>query len=127
MLNPENLERLRTIVSTNHVLPVIIIVINLLFNVVSNVCFKYSSTSPNWQSFLGWQVVGNLAGLATVLTLTWLLRFMPLHIAFPVTTGLTIIGVQIVAGRLLFGEMISPLKWFGSLLIVAGIVFVSGK
>ena len=67
---------------------------NLLFNVVANASFKVSATSPNWRSFVTWQVIGNLAGFVTVLTLTGLLRFIPLHVAYPVTVGLAVIGVQ---------------------------------
>ena len=68
---------------------------NLLFNVLANASFKVSADSRTWREFLLWQVVGNLAGLVTVLTLTGLLRHMPLHVAFPLTTGLAVIGVQV--------------------------------
>lgn len=99
---------------------------NLLFNILANASFKYSAFSPTWRGFLSWQVGGNLAGFITVLTLTWLLRFIPLHVAFPVTTGLAVIGVQIVAARWLFGESISLPQWLGTLLVVIGILMVSG-
>ena len=100
---------------------------NLLFNIVANASFKYSAFSPTWRGFLSWQVGGNLAGFITVLTLTWLLRFIPLHVAFPVTTGLAVIGVQIFAARWLFGESISLPQWLGTLLVVIGILMVSGR
>lgn len=100
---------------------------NLLFNVVANASFKYSAASPNWRGFLAWQVVGNIAGLITVLTLTALLKYVPLHVAFPVTTGLTVIGVQVVAAHWLFGEIISMPRWWGALLVIFGIVLLSGQ
>jgi multidrug transporter EmrE-like cation transporter len=100
---------------------------NLLFNILANASFKYSALSPSWRGFFSWQVVGNLAGLITVLTLTWLLRYIPLHVAFPVTTGLAVIGVQIVAARWLFGESISLPQWLGTVLVVFGILLVGGR
>ncbi len=103
-----------------------LIISNLAFNIIANSSFKYSAASPNWQAFLGWQVLGNIAGFITVLTLTGLLRNLPLHIAYPLTAGLSIIGVQVVGARLLFNEVLTPAKWLGTLLIVLGIALVSG-
>jgi len=100
---------------------------NTLFNIISNASFKYSALSPSWRGFLAWQVVGNLTGLITVITLTWLLRFVPLNVAFPVTTGLAVIGVQVIAAGLLFQESISPAQWLGTLFIVAGIALIGGR
>lgn len=98
---------------------------NLIFNIVANASFKLSAASPTLRGFVGWQIVGNLAGLITVLTLTGLLRHLPLHVAYPVTTGLAVIGVQVVAARWLFGETISSGQWLGTLLVILGIVLVS--
>ncbi len=98
-----------------------LIVINLAFNVVSNSGFRMSAFSGSWSGFLIWQIVGNVAGLITVLTLTALLRYMPLGVAFSLTTGLAIIGVQLIAALWLFHEPISLRQWFGTLVIVAGI------
>lgn len=100
---------------------------NLLFNIVANSSFKMSAASSTWRGFLAWQVVGNLAGLATVITLTALLKFLPLHVAYPVTVGLAVIGVQVVGAALLFREIIAFRKWVGTLLVAAGILFIGGK
>jgi multidrug transporter EmrE-like cation transporter len=97
---------------------------NLLFNILANAAFKVSAFSPNWRGFLLWQVLGTLAGFITVLTLTGLLRYVPLHTAFTVTTGLAVIGVQVAAAAWLFREPISRTDWIGALLIVAGIALV---
>jgi multidrug transporter EmrE-like cation transporter len=97
---------------------------NFIFNVVSNASFKYSAQSPNWNGIIAWQVVGNLAGFITVITLTLLLRNTPLNIAFPVTAGLSVVGVQVFAAWLLFHEPISPIKWLGTVLIVVGIILI---
>ena len=100
---------------------------NLLFNIVANSSFKASAGSSNWRGFLFWQVVGNLAGFVTVLTLTALLRSVPLRVAFPVTIGLAVIGVQVVSARLLFHEPVSSAQWLGTLLVVAGIALIGGR
>lgn len=100
---------------------------NLFFNVVANASFKVSADSRTWREFLFWQVIGNLAGLVTVLTLTGLLRHLSLHVAFPLTTGLTVVSVQVVAAWWLFRETITPAQWVGTLLIVAGIFLIGGR
>ncbi len=100
---------------------------NLLFNIVANASFKVAAFSPTWRSFLGWQVLGNLAGFITVLTLTALLRTIPLHVAFTVTTGLAVLGVQVFAAAVLFHEPISRAQWLGTLLVVLGILLVGQR
>jgi multidrug transporter EmrE-like cation transporter len=100
---------------------------NLLFNVVANASFKLSALSPAWRGFLAWQIVGNLAGFVTVLTLTGMLRFVDLRIAFPLSSGLAVIGVQVLAAHYFFHEPISPAQWLGTLLVVAGILLIGGR
>ncbi len=102
-------------------LVLVLIVVNLVFNVLSNAAFRVSALSPSWRGLLIWQVVGNLAGLATVITLTWLLRYMPLSVAFPLTTGLTLLGVQFVAASWIFHEQVSERQWLGTLALLIGI------
>jgi multidrug transporter EmrE-like cation transporter len=101
-----------------------LVLMNMIFNVLGNSCFKLSALAPNWKGLVGWQVVGNLAGLVTVLTLTGLLKYLPLHVAQPMVQGISIIAVQIMAARLFFHETISPTQWLGMLAIVAGIVLI---
>lgn len=100
---------------------------NLLFNIVAAVAFRFSADSHNWRAFLAWQVVGNLAGFVTVLVLTALLHYVPLHVAYPVTTGLAVIGVQVVAAAFLFREAIAVADWLGALLIVIGVVVLGAR
>src|SRR5512136_2123898 len=101
-----------------------LLVLNLMFNILGNASFKLSTLAANWKGLVGWQVVGNLAGFITVLTLTGLLKYLPLHVAQPMVQGLAIIGVQIVAARLFFHESISPTKWIGMIVIIAGIILI---
>ena len=112
---------------TNNAIILALISANLLFNIVANASFKVSAFSATWRGFLSWQVVGNLAGFVTVLTLTGLLRYAPLHVAYPVTTGLAVFGVQIVAARLLFHEPMTPGQWLGTVLLVLGIALIGRR
>jgi multidrug transporter EmrE-like cation transporter len=100
---------------------------NLFFNIVAGASFKLSAASPTWRGFLIWQVVGNLAGFITVLALTGLLRYIPLNVAYPVTTGLAVLGVQVAAASMLFHESINSAQWLGTLLVVVGIMLVGGR
>jgi multidrug transporter EmrE-like cation transporter len=103
----------------------VLILGNLAFTVLAKIGFKLSAASSNWRGFWFWQIAGNLAGFIGVLTLTWLLRFIPLHVAYPVTMGLAVIGVQVVAAQCLFRESIGLLQWAGTGLVTAGIVLIS--
>jgi len=105
----------------------VLIVFNFIFNVLANVGFKLSTLGHGWKHVLMWQAVGNLAGLITVITLTLLLKYMPLHIAFPLTTGLSVIGVSLIGSGLIFHEEVTPSHWLGTLLVTLGIVFLSRK
>jgi multidrug transporter EmrE-like cation transporter len=98
-----------------------LIVLNVLFSIVANAALRVSAQSATWTGVVTWQIVGNLAGFVTVLCLTGLLRTVPLAIAFPVTTGLSIVGVQLVAAKWLFHESIDAVQWAGALLIVLGV------
>jgi multidrug transporter EmrE-like cation transporter len=98
-----------------------LIIVNLAFNILSNASFRVSASSETWRGIIIWQVVGNLAGLVTVITLTWLLKYMPLSVAFPLTTGLTVLGVQMVAASWIFHEPVSERQWLGTLAVVLGI------
>ena len=101
-----------------------LLLVNLAFNILSNASFRISALSPTWRGILSWQVVGNLAGLVTVITLTVLLRYLPLSVAFPLTTGLTVLGVQMVAASWIFHEPISSRQWLGTLAVVIGIFLI---
>ena len=101
-----------------------LVAVNVVFNILANVAFRVSARSASWSEVLTWQVLGNLAGLVTVIALTGMLRYAPLSIAFPLTTGMSILGVQVVAAQWLFHEPINAVQWAGALLIGIGIFLV---
>jgi multidrug transporter EmrE-like cation transporter len=101
-----------------------LVALNVIFTIVANAAFRFSARSATWSEVLTWQVLGNLAGLATVVSLTGLLRYVPLTIAFPVTTGISILGVQLVAAKWLFNEPVNTVQWAGALLIGLGVFLI---
>lgn len=127
MFRPFFRSNVQAVPTSNPLVTISLIGGNLLFNIIANASFKLSAASPTTRGFLLWQVAGNLAGFITVLTLTGLLRFLPLRVAYPVTTGLAVIGVQVVAVRLFFHEPISGTQWLGTLFVVLGIVLIGGR
>ncbi len=98
---------------------------NLGANTGAHICLKLSAGGKRVRTFLLWQVLGNLGGFVGVLAYTALLRGLSLHVAYPLTEGLTAIGVQIVGGLIVFRERIPAVAWAGTALILAGIVLFS--
>ena len=116
---------------------ILLLLANLTANTGAHVSLKLSSRhGGDWRSgdggcgralrqFLAWQVVGNFAAFGGTLAFTALLRGVPLHVAYPLTEGLTAVGVQVVGGLVVFHEKIPPLAWAGTGLILCGIVMFS--
>lgn len=95
-------------------------------NTGAHISLKRSAEGKGARQFILWQVVGNLAGFVGVLAYTALMRGgMSLHVAYPLTEGLSAVGVQLVGGMMVFRERISPMAWVGTGLILSGIVFFS--
>ncbi|MHB0876609.1 MAG: hypothetical protein ACYC5O_11270 [Anaerolineae bacterium] len=95
--------------------------------VVNNLCIKLSAMSNDWRRFLVLQVIGNLAGFVGLLGYTALLRFVPLHVGYPLTVGLAAVGVQVFASRVILGESIGRNQWLGTAFIVLGVALVASR
>ncbi len=102
-----------------------LILANLASTVVSNVGLEWSAASSKLRGFLWWQVVGNVTGFLGVLAFTFLLRFIPLHLAYAFTAGLGFVAVQFFGAHLVCGEVITTSQWLGMALITVGVVIVS--
>jgi multidrug transporter EmrE-like cation transporter len=98
---------------------------NACANTGAHVCFKLSAGRRGARSFILWQVIGNAAGFVGVLAYTAILRGVSLHVAYPLTEGLSAVGVQLLGGMLLLRERISLQAWTGTCLILSGIVLFS--
>lgn len=105
-------------------LTVALVVANVAMVVISNVSFKFSALSAHWRGFLAWQVVGNLAGFASVLSLTFLLKQIPLNAAYALSAGLGFVLVEVVGARFIFHEAVSATQWFGVMLVTGGILLI---
>ena len=105
---------------------VLLLLADVVANTGAHIALKRSAARRGVKLFLLWQVVGNLAGFTGVLAYTALMRGgMSLHVAYPLTEGLTAVGVQIVGGLIVFHEKISPVTWVGTGLVLSGIVLFS--
>jgi multidrug transporter EmrE-like cation transporter len=106
-------------------LPAILVLGHTFFNILGNICFKLSAEGQGWWAFWIWQIAGNLSAFTGTMSYTFSMRFLPLHVAYPLTQGLSVLGVTLIAARLVFNETILPLHWLGILFIAGGIVLLS--
>jgi len=93
----------------------------------ANVLLKVAADAGISGTSLLYFIGGNLAGFAGILVYTALLRTLPLHIAFPLSRGLVVLGIQLVASFLIFHESIRPTEAAGAVLVAAGIIVVGTR
>jgi multidrug transporter EmrE-like cation transporter len=93
----------------------------------ANILLKLSAGADAVRLFVFFQIAGNLSGFVGVLAYTGMLRTLPLHIAFPLTRGVAVLGVQLVAALLVFHEQFRPTEAAGAVLVAAGIIVVSAS
>ena len=55
---------------------------------------------------------------------TGLLRRMPLHMAFPLSRGVGVLGVQLIASLLVFHETFRPTEAAGAAVVARGIILI---
>jgi multidrug transporter EmrE-like cation transporter len=90
----------------------------------ANVLLNLSAHAGGVWLFLAFQAAGNLAGLAGILVYTGLMRRMPLHVAFPVSRGVGVLGVQLVGAVMVFRETFTLREAVGAAVVAAGILLV---
>ncbi len=103
---------------------VLLVVAYVAVSCFSNVAYKLS-VSGGMRNLLTWQVLANLVGIGGVVTLSWLYKLVPMHIAYPLAQALLIVAIQVVAARLIFKENITLWQWVGTGLIVLGIFLIA--
>jgi uncharacterized membrane protein len=96
----------------------------LVFVTSANILLKFAAEAHATLFFVAMLAAGNLAGFAGVLVYTALLRTLPLHVAFPLSRGLVVLAVQLVAALLVFHESFRFTEAAGALLVTAGIILV---
>jgi multidrug transporter EmrE-like cation transporter len=90
----------------------------------ANVLLNLSAHAGGLWPFLAFQAAGNLAGLAGILVYTGLMRRMPLHVAFPLSRGAGVLGVQLVGSVMVFRETFTLREAVGAAVVAAGILLV---
>ena len=103
---------------------VVLLLCYLVVVTAANVFLKLSAGAGAIWYFLVMQIAGNLAGFVGVLAYTGLLQTLPLHIAFPITRGLVVLGIQLAASLLFFHEVVRPREAVATVLVAAGIILV---
>lgn len=91
---------------------------------VANTLLTFSAHASAAMSFLLFQIAGNLVGFIGILAYTGLLRTLPLHVAFPLSRGAAVIGVQLVASLLVFHEVFKLTEIAGTVVVAAGVILV---
>lgn len=96
----------------------------LVFVTSANVFLKLSADAGTVWYFLAMQIAGNLAGFVGILAYTGLLQTLPLHVAFPMSRGLVVLGIQVVASFVVFHEVFRLTEAIATALVAAGIILV---
>ncbi len=99
----------------------LLVVAYAFFVTAANVLLKLSAGAAGFWPFVLPLAAGNLLGLVGILTYTLLLRALPLHVAFPLTRGAAVLGVQVAASLVVFREVLRPTEIVGAALVAAGI------
>ncbi len=98
-----------------------------LFVTASNVLLKLSADAGEPWRLVAMFAAGNVAGFVGVLAYTGLLRTLPLHVAFPLSRGLVVLGVQLLASLAFFHERFTLREAGGVALVTAGIILVGAS
>ncbi|HTZ50546.1 MAG TPA: hypothetical protein VMF68_02755 [Spirochaetia bacterium] len=98
-----------------------------VFVTASNVLLKLSADARETWMLAALFAAGNVAGFVGVLAYTGLLRTLPLHVAFPLSRGLVVLGVQLLASVLFFHERFTVREAGGVALVTAGIILVGAS
>jgi len=99
----------------------------LVFVTSANILLKLSADAHDSWFFITMLAAGNVAGFLGVLAYTGLLRTLPLHVAFPLSRGLVVLGVQLAAALVVFHESFRFTEAAGAVLVTAGIIVVGAS
>ncbi len=99
-------------------------------NITGNILIKAGGNVDPNRAFLfgnfGWQTFAGIAFFASsILLYAWVLRQLPLHIAQAIAS-LQFVGATLAAS-IIFGETITPEKWFGVGLILTGLFVIAWR
>ncbi len=102
----------------------LLLALYVMFVAGANLLLKLSAgTSAVWP-FIVLQIGGNLAGFVAILAYTGMMRTLPLHVAFPLTRGFSVLVIQGAVALLIFHESFRPAEIIGVAAVAAGIILV---
>lgn len=101
----------------------LLLAVYLVFVTAANVLLKQAAGAQAGLPFLALLAAGNIAGFAGILAYTGLLQTLPLHIAFPLSRGFSVIGI-LASSLLLFHEQLKVTEALGAVLVTGGIILV---
>lgn len=96
----------------------------LVYAIISSSGLYLLKTADGWVS-ARFVCGGVLYGVGAGMWI-YLLRMMPLSVAFPVASGMLMLGTTLI-GYLLLGERLSPMQGLGIVLILSGMAFVGAN
>ena len=95
----------------------------LVFVTGANLLLKLAADAGSGWPMIALLVSGNVAGFGGILAYTGLLRTLPLHVAFPLSRGLVVLGV-LGTSLFFFREHLRVTEAAGVALVTAGIILV---
>ena len=105
----------------------LILIAAVIFNVLTNVGFKFSADNEKVPAkFWGYFAVGLVFGLINSYLFTESLKSIPLGIVSAVFFSLTIIGLTLT-GHFAFGEKFTSTTFIGGSFILVGVVIIFWK
>jgi drug/metabolite transporter (DMT)-like permease len=95
----------------------------LLFVTTANLLLKMAADAGTGMPLAAFLVAGNLAGFVGILAYTGMLRSLPLHVAFPLSRGVVVLGI-LVSSVIFFHERLKITEAVGAALVTMGIILV---
>ncbi len=102
----------------------LLLALYVVFVAGANLLLKLSAEAHAAWPFIALQIAGNLAGFVAILAYTGMMRTLPLHIAFPLTRGFSVLAIQGAVALLVFREVFRPTEIAGAAAVAAGIILV---
>lgn len=88
---------------------------------------RHSAVSGDWRRSWLLQIGRDLAGFPRLLAQTARLRSVPLHVSYPLPTGLAAVGLQAIAGHASLRETLGGPQLLGTALILVGIALAARR
>jgi multidrug transporter EmrE-like cation transporter len=107
-----------------YLVPSLVLFAAVIFNVLTNVGFKYSALNEKTPlKFWGYFAIALIFGLINSILFTETLKTIPLGISSAIFFSLTVIGLVLV-GHFLFSEDFSVTTFVGGGFILVGVVLI---